>query len=179
MLKTSGLLLAFATVMLQLAVLIQPFLPEQYQVAPVCEKISASLISHPATKENSAALHSINNTDHINTHHGHHRSIDSEVHNHPNHDTVQNTNSNSNKNAFSALGQNSQQLHQHHHHDGNHQCQYCVVYGHLMLPPDFQLEVIVLRTQLRLLAFAQQHQHLYFVLQRLYLIPQGRAPPYL
>ena len=38
--KTSGLLLAFATVLLQIAVFLQPLLPEQYQIAPVCETIS-------------------------------------------------------------------------------------------------------------------------------------------
>lgn len=46
LLKTSGLLLAFATVLLQIVVFLQPLFPEQYQVAPVCETISNTLRQH-------------------------------------------------------------------------------------------------------------------------------------
>ena len=61
MLRRSGLLLAFATVFLQLAVFLQPLLPEQYQIAPVCEDITQSLIrpthAHSHHEQESSVIH--------------------------------------------------------------------------------------------------------------------------
>ncbi len=133
--KTSGLLLALATVMLQLAVFLQPLLPAQYQVAPVCEKISQNLLQ--------------NHTEH------HMSAMTTDAHAH---------------HAF-----NLQQVHQ---HDQHHQCQYCVVYAYLIMPPETGIKEVLIRIRVRLLAFQQQFQPIYFYLQRLYLLPQGRAPPY-
>jgi len=65
----------------------------------------------------------------------------------------------------------------HDHHDLNHQCQYCTVYGHLILPPELDVKEILVRIQVRLLAFQQAFRHVYYALQRLFLLPQGRAPP--
>ena len=64
-----------------------------------------------------------------------------------------------------------------HHHDANHQCQYCTVYGNLVLPPELNIKEVLVRIQIRLLAFQKTFSHVWFVLQRLYLLPQGRAPP--
>lgn len=65
-----------------------------------------------------------------------------------------------------------------HEHDSlNHQCQYCTVYGHLILPPELEVKEILVRIQIRLLAFQRTFRHIYFELQRLFLLPQGRAPP--
>lgn len=41
-----GLLLGFAAVFLQIAVFLQPLLPQQYQIAPVCETITRTLFSN-------------------------------------------------------------------------------------------------------------------------------------
>ena len=45
------------------------------------------------------------------------------------------------------------------------------------MPPELGIKEALVRIQVRLLAFVETFQHVYFQLQRLYLIPQGRAPP--
>ena len=123
----SGLLLSFAAVLLQIAVFLQPLLPAQYQVAPVCETIAQALL-HPSTE----------------THSHHHAVV---------------------------------QQHEHHHHDANHQCQYCTVYGNLVLPPELSVKEVLDRIQVRFAAWQNSAAYVWFVLQRLFLLPQGRAPP--
>ena len=129
----AGLLFAFAAVFLQIAVFLQPLLPKQYQVAPVCETITRALfIATDAHAQHSAGEHShLIQSDHL----------------------------------------------QHDHHDANHQCQYCTVYANLVLPPELGIQEVLERIQIRLLFFKRQLAHVYFILQRLFLLPQGRAPP--
>lgn len=124
----SGLLLACAAVFLQVAVFLQPLLPKQYQIAPVCETITRALLKPKAQTE--AMSHT------MHSHHEHHD-----------------------------------------HHDANHQCQYCTVYANLVLPPEFGVKEVLVRIQVRLVAYQQAFKHVYFALQRLFLLPQGRAPP--
>ena len=135
-----GLLLSFTAVFLQIAVFLQPLLPPQYQVAPVCETIARALLLKPA-----------NDTSHTSQSHAHH-------------DT----------NHYATMQMNQ---HGSHEHDANHQCQYCTVYGNLVLPPELDLKEVFDRLQVRLLAFQKAFTHVWFVLQQLFLIPQGRAPP--
>ncbi len=151
MLRRSGLLLAFATVFLQLAVFLQPLLPEQYQIAPVCEDITQSLLA-PAHSQHQFSV--LNELWHSHVHES------SFIHHylHADHDQKVSTSG-------------------HNHHDMNHQCQYCVVYGNLVMPPEIGVKEILVRIQVKLMAFVESFQHIYFLLQRLYLIPQGRAPP--
>ncbi len=138
LLLRQGLLLGFAAVCLQIAVFLQPLLPEQYQVAPVCETVSLALAeSNYYAVQQSHAEHS---------HQQHNQSIKAPPQPHD-------------------------------HHGLNHQCQYCTVYGNLVLPPELNLITVIDRIQVRLIAFQKAVHHVYFVLQRLYLIPQGRAPP--
>ena len=142
LLLRSGLLLSFIAVVLQIAVFLQPLLPEQYQVAPVCETITRALLlpqAHAVQTNSSHAAHS------------------------------------------STSQADDQQLtaqHEHHHHDASHQCQYCTVYGNLVLPPELELKEVLDRIQVRLLAFQKRFQHVWFALQQLFLLPQGRAPPH-
>lgn len=155
MLRRSGLLLAFATVFLQLAVFLQPLLPEQYQIAPVCEEITHTLLRPAQTNRtlhstSSASQHHVQQPESSFAHHYLHLDHDEQL-----------TNSG------------------HNHHDMNHQCQYCVVYGNLVVPPEIGVQEILVRIQIRLIAFVEAFQHVYFLLQRLFLIPQGRAPPIL
>lgn len=132
MLFRGGVLLSFAAVFLQIAVFLQPLLPKQYQIAPVCETITRALL--------------VNISAHV-----HHSSLEHQQH---------------------------VQEHAHsHEHDANHQCQYCTVYGNLVLPPELQIKEVLDRIQIRLIAFHQNFVHVWFALQRLFLIPQGRAPP--
>ena len=140
MLFRGGLLLAYVAVFLQIAVFLQPLLPKQYQVAPVCETITrALLLSSPTahTVHTSVAQH------------------DQHSHMHMQH----------------------QEQPAHDHHDAHHQCQYCTVYGNLVLPPELDVKPILDRIQVRLIAFQKAFVHVWFVLQQLFLIPQGRAPP--
>jgi hypothetical protein len=132
-----GLLLSFTAVFLQIAVFLQPLLPQQYQIAPVCETITHALLAP-------------SQTGHLHSEHAEHQHISSHV---------------------------SQAQDSSHHHDANHQCQYCTVYGNLVLPPDFSVQEVVDRIQIRLLAFEKAFQHVWFLLQQLFLMPQGRAPP--
>ncbi|NIE95252.1 DUF2946 family protein [Acinetobacter sp. C26M] len=141
-----GRLLGFYAIFLQIAVFLQPLLPEKYQVSPVCETIAQVLLQ-----------------DHHSTSplHNHHLSAQ--------HDTVDE------HQAFSAEVKTSAS--HHHHHDANHQCQYCVVYSHVLPLPDVDLKQILVRIQVRFLAFIENYFHVFFQLQQLFLTPQGRAPP--
>ncbi|MDQ8934133.1 DUF2946 domain-containing protein [Acinetobacter rudis] len=138
-----GLLLGFAAVFFQIAVFIQPLLPKQYQVAPVCETITL-LIDNSEQLSQKKSL-------------------------------VQHALSPSSKHLDSSL--QPQMHHQHDHHDPSHQCQYCTVYGNLVLPPEIDLRVVIDRIQIRLISLQKALLHVYFELQRLFLLPQGRAPP--
>lgn len=140
LLLRSGLLLAFYAVFLQIAVFLQPLLPVQYQVAPVCETITRALLLAPV-KESPQTVHS----------HAHH-----------------------DMNHVESIQVNQ---HANHQHDANHQCQYCTVYGNLVLPPELDVKEVFDRIQIRLIAFHKAFTHVWFVLQQLFLMPQGRAPP--
>lgn len=137
----SGLLLSFAAVFLQIAVFLQPLLPAQYQIAPVCETITRALLLPAPAAHSSIAQHSA-------------------------HDSA--------PQQHQAAQQDG---HGHDHHDASHQCQYCTVYGNLVLPPELEVKQVLDRIQIRLVAFQQAFSYVWFVLQRLFLMPQGRAPP--
>ncbi|WP_288416220.1 DUF2946 family protein [uncultured Acinetobacter sp.] len=136
-----GLLLGFTAVLLQIAVFLQPLLPKQYQIAPVCETI-AQTFDLSALQHHKAMSHADSHMQHI-----------------------------------PSMLEKAQSAPAHDHHDLNHQCQYCTVYGHLILPPELDVKEILVRIQVRLLAFQQAFRHVYYALQRLFLLPQGRAPP--
>lgn len=63
-------------------------------------------------------------------------------------------------------------------HDFSHQCQYCTVHANLVLPTEFGIHEIISLIHVRWLWFKAKLTGLYFYLQRLFLLPQGRAPPY-
>ena len=140
-----GLLLGFAAVFFQIAVFIQPLLPKQYQVAPVCETITLLIDSSDIlSQKKSLAQHTSFSHKEINS------SLQPRMHHpQPKHD----------------------------HHDPSHQCQYCTVYGNLIMPTDLDLQVVIDRIQIRLVSLHKAFRHVYFALQRLFLLPQGRAPP--
>ena len=138
----AALLLSCVAVFLQIAVFLQPLLPTQYQIAPVCETISRVLLLKPVEHLSS----------HAEKHSTHHHEMQ-------------------------AQHELSSQPAEHHHHDAGHQCQYCTVYGNLVLPPDLELKAVLDRIQVRLIAFQKAFAHVWFALQQLFLLPQGRAPP--
>lgn len=132
-------ILAWAAIFLQIAVFLQPLLPEKFQISPVCETIASAL--HLEQK----SRHSMSSMD----------MSDMSMH-------------------HSAM---SSTQHDHQQHDPSHECIYCTVYGHVVATLDFEIKQVLDRIQIRLLAFRQAFKHVYFVLQRLFLTPQGRAPP--
>lgn len=147
-----GFLLSFTAVFLQIAVFLQPLLPKQYQIAPVCETITRALFE---------PLNS--NLTTSNPHHSHMNHGDVHQHHSPEQHQI----------AIQVTSTQSD----HNHHDVNHQCQYCTVFGNLVLPPELNVKEVLVRIQIRLIAYQKAFKHVYFVLQRLYLLPQGRAPP--
>ena len=64
-----------------------------------------------------------------------------------------------------------------HHHQLDHPGMFCTAYGHLVANLEIDLNPILDRIQIRLMSFQKVFKHVYFVLQRLFLTPQGRAPP--
>lgn len=134
----NGLLLSFFAVFLQIAVFLQPLLPEKFQISPVCETITLALLQNSAF---------VVNDHHHSDHALHHTASTSEHHDHK--------------------------------HDANHQCQYCTVYANLVLPPSADIEEVFSKIKVQYIWLQQRFEQLYFVLQRLYLTPQGRAPPVL
>ncbi|MCH2000512.1 DUF2946 family protein [Acinetobacter seifertii] len=146
-----GRLLGLAAILLQIAVFLQPLLPEKYQVSPVCETIAQAL-----------------QLNHSPEQHSHHSMHHDDLSHHQMHDMT------SSSVTKAEAKQNTT-----HHHDAGHQCQYCVVYSHVLPLPDLDLKQILVRIQVRFLAFLENFFHVFFKLQQLFLIPQGRAPPLL
>ncbi|MBU3084549.1 DUF2946 family protein [Acinetobacter seifertii] len=146
-----GRLLGLAAILLQIAVFLQPLLPEKYQVSPVCETIAQAL-----------------QLNHSPEQHSHHSMHHDDLSYHQMHDMTS---------SFVTKAEAKQNTT--HHHDAGHQCQYCVVYSHVLPLPDLDLKQILVRIQIRFLAFLENFFHVFFKLQQLFLIPQGRAPPLL
>lgn len=142
-----GWVLSISAIILQLAVFLQPFLPEQMQVAVLCETITTAL-EQPQTE------HSMHHTDAMSSAHHHHT------------ETVEK--------PFTAKAHSNHTMGM---HDAYHQCPFCTVYNHLIPFLDLGINEIFVKLKVRLLAFMHAFKHVYFNLQRLFLIPQGRAPP--
>lgn len=155
----SGFLLSCIAIALQIAVFLQPLLPKQYQIAPVCETIALVLV-----QEKIASMMQ------------HHRAADDQTHSHVNNMSLS---SDDTPSVSQHLMTHQHDASGHDHQDPNHQCQYCKVFAQQVLPTEFDLTVVIDRIQVKLLAFKQSTLHIYFVLQRLFLTPQGRAPPVL
>lgn len=134
MLRPTGLIIAFATLILQLAVYIQPILPEKFHIAPVCMSIMHNLLSPELHQHDHDSYHEL--VDHL-----------------------------------------SDDRHHHDHNQLNHQCQYCTVYGDLVVPFDYGINEVLERIQVKLSFYRNTYWHVYYSLQKLYLLPQGRAPP--
>lgn len=163
-----GLLLVFTAVFLQIAVFLQPLLPKQYQIAPVCETITRALFQPQFHSSQTLDSHPVAPDHHLKHLDHEHSSVSSAKH------SVETEITNKLSPMFH---QHANDQTGHGHHDANHQCQYCTVFGHLVLPPEMSVNEVLLRIQVRLVAFQKVFQHVYFALQRLFLIPQGRAPP--
>ncbi len=114
-----GCSLGFTAVLLQIAVFLQPLLPKQYQIAPVCETI-AQTFDLSALQHHKAMSHADSHMQHM-----------------------------------PRMLEKAQSAPTHDHHDLNHQCQYCTVYGHLILPPELDVKEILVRIQVRFWRFSK------------------------
>lgn len=146
MIHRLGILFAFATIALQIAVFLQPLLPEKYQISPACETVTH--LSSQMKHEHTAHSAHVSHQNHLE-------------HNHATSDHVHVDSS-----------------HHSHQHDFNHQCPFCFFYGHLVAPPTLGIKEVFVRLQVRFLHLYQVFIAFFFSLQRLFLIPQGRAPPF-
>lgn len=144
---------ALIAMLLQIAVFLQPLLPEQMRISVVCVTIAEIALNHLGTTQQSTDLtRSSHNTaqqlrDVLRT---------SATHQH-----------------------HPQKPTDHHQHrSAGHDCPYCTVYSNLISGLDLSAKASVARIYIRLLNFKKQFVAVYFALQRLYLHPQGRAPPF-
>ena len=174
-----GLLLGFGAVFLQIAVFLQPLLPKQYQIAPVCETISQTLLQSNYYQIKSAQLQSNQHLNHqqLNHQQDEKTALHEHAHHGSGHDRHETPQQVAEQSFIEHQVQQASVSAGHDHHDPNHQCQYCTVYGDQVLPPDFAIKAVVDRIQMRFFAFLQGFKHVYFELQRLFLMLQGRAPP--
>ncbi|WP_171456337.1 DUF2946 domain-containing protein [Acinetobacter haemolyticus] len=146
MIHRLGIWFAFATITLQLAVFLQPLLPEKFQISPACETVvhlSSQSRHHHGTQNSSIVSRSHSEHHHAST-------VD-----HVTSDAIDHT----------------------HQHDINHQCPFCFFYGQLVVPPTLGIQEVFVRIQVRYVHLQQLFLSFFFDLQRLFLLPQGRAPP--
>lgn len=136
----TALVLALMAMFLQVAVFLQPLLPEEFQISPVCVTIAELTLQVKSSTHQSL----------------HHSTADTSQ----SHDLLQMQHSTSK-----------------HQHQLDHHCIFCTVYGHLLPHLNTEIKETFERLNIRLLAFQQAFRHVFFVLQRLFLSPQGRAPP--
>ncbi|MFW1950372.1 DUF2946 domain-containing protein [Acinetobacter beijerinckii] len=132
-----SIVLALFAMLFQIAVFLQPLLPEQYQIARVCQSVAE--IQQKTDKHHA----------HLIKH-----------------------------NVIAEIKQ-TVKSNMEHQHDVHHHCMFCAVYSHLISNLDSDLPEIFARIQVRLIAFQKAFRHILFELQRLFLSPQGRAPPLL
>lgn len=169
----TGLCLACSAMLLQLAVLMQPILPEHLRIALVCQSISEGVLS---TLRLSPNLQRLSQQDPISPSHA----IAHRYHSEPSlvrmsplqHDRAQ-IDALPPEQGSSAQAQQSQHL-----DAGIDSCLYCTVYTHLFTGLDLSIQQVLVALSIRLLGFKRRFQAVYFALQRLYLFPQGRAPPF-
>lgn len=131
--------LAFAAMLIHIAVFLQPLLPEKIQITQVCVTIAELVVKTQITTDISHHKHStIKQVYEIEKVH-HSDSLDK--------------------------------------HTVDHYCIFCIVYGHLVSYLNLEITEVFQRLQIRLLTFQKNFKHVFFILQRLFLNPQGRAPP--
>ncbi|MEQ1298964.1 DUF2946 domain-containing protein [Acinetobacter soli] len=130
---------AFAAMLMQISVFLQPLLPEKYQVSRVCMTLSI--------------LKSEHDTSHKMIGHSDHQA------------------------PFITRLINKQHSPVHDSHMLDHSCVFCTVHGFLVVHLDADIKEVFERVRLQLLQYQAAFKHVYFQLKRLFLSPQGRAPP--
>ena len=136
MLRYFGLQLAVFAMLLQISVWLQPFLPEDFQVAPLCATLTPIFA---ADTQHAAHAHNI-----------HHPDVEQPK-----------------------LEHKPTSKHPH----STDACQFCLSYANVVPLMDATPHPRLIRIQIRLIAIAQSARQIYFQQLRLFLLPQGRAPP--
>lgn len=148
---------------IQIAVFLQPLFAEHFQVASVCKTVALALkldrysppIQHPVVYFEETV-----ETEHQQQTKGHDPAFYAHLNGHVHLEQ-----------ASSQLQHKSMQ-----HYDGG-QCLYCAVLSYSLPLSDSKVKPVLIRIHLRFLAFIKRFAHVYYELLRLFLFPQGRAPP--
>ena len=146
-----GRLLGLSAILLQVAVFLQPLLPEKQHFSSVCKTVVQALFSDQAKSANP-----------LSADHTHHSS------------NITASNSISNQTiTHSAQHQDSSEQDSH----ANHECEYCLVYSFALPLLDTKLRYVLIRTQIRVLAFKTAFTSTLFQSEPFFFLPQSRAPP--
>ena len=146
-----GRLLGLSAILLQVAVFLQPLLPEKQHFSSVCKTVVQALFSDQAKSANP-----------LSADHTHHSS------------NITASNSNSNQTiTHSAQHQDSSEQDSH----ANHECEYCLVYSFALPLLDTKLRYVLIRTQIRVLAFNTAFSSSRFERVLFFFLLQSRAHP--
>lgn len=144
-----GRLLGLSAILLQIAVFLQPLLPEKHNVFLVCKTVAAAL----HLEATSVYPHHSFATSHVNTHHA--------------------SGADQSNPHVQARHTDQQQDAPHIGHD----CQFCLVHSYTLPLLDTKLRPVLIRIQTLLLFFSIVVPHTLSPPAPWFLIPQGRAPP--
>ena len=143
-----GRLLGLSAILLQIAVFLQPLLPEKHSVFSVCKTIAVAL---------DLQVNSTHKTLNFPTSHPH----------------VHHTSAADQNDVQDQHAPHQQQNDSHSTHD----CQFCLVHSYTLPLLDTKLRPVLVKTQTLLLFFSASVPHVLTPPAPWFLIPQGRAPP--
>ncbi|QQN40895.1 DUF2946 domain-containing protein [Acinetobacter sp. CS-2] len=150
-----GRLLGLSAILLQIAVFLQPLLPEKHSVFSVCKTIAVAL---------DLQVNSTHKTLNFPTSHPH-------AHHH-----TSAADQNDVQVVTDVQDQHAPHQQQNDSHS-THDCQFCLVHSYTLPLLDTKLRPVLVRTQTLLLFFSASVPHVLTPPAPWFLIPQGRAPP--
>ena len=157
-----GRLLGLFAILLQVAVFLQPLLPEKQHFSSVCKTVAQALFFDQPSSANQLSANLLQRTASTSTSESHlsHTAHSSHT------DKVDTRHS-----AQHAHESSKQDAHE------NHECEYCLVYSFALPLLDTKLRYVLIRTQIRVLSFKASFTPSLFQTEPLFVLPQGRAPP--
>lgn len=157
-----GRLLGLTAILLQVAVFLQPLLPEKQHFSSVCKTVAQALFFDQPSSANQLSANLLQRTASTSTSESH---LSHTAHS-PHTDKVDTRHS-----AQHAHESSKQDAHE------NHECEYCLVYSFALPLLDTKLRYVLIRTQIWILSFKTSFTPTLFQTEPLFILPQGRAPP--
>ncbi|WP_371972020.1 DUF2946 family protein [Acinetobacter sp. AL9] len=154
-----GRLLGLTAILLQVAVFLQPLLPEKQHFSSVCKTVAQALFFDQPSSANLLQRTASTSTSESHLSHTAHS---------PHTDKVDTRHS-----AQHAHVSSKQDAHE------NHECEYCLVYSFALPLLDTKLRYVLIRTQIRVLSFKASFTPSLFQTEPLFVLPQSRAPPFI